>query len=252
MAPDPSSERRLSFEDAEAILTRAEKVELLGLLPNSSNYTFLARLETPGTKADDALAVYKPAEGESPLWDFSAGSLHRREVASYRLSRFLGWPLIPPTVTRQKGPMGVGSLQLFIQAESGRTYFRIREERPEELLPIALFDVLSNNADRKAGHHLLDEAGRLWVIDHGLTFHVDQKLRTIIWDFAGEPLPRPYRADLDRACSGLDSGELAASLKGLISARELHVLRRRVEGVLDPGWRFPSPNSAWSVPWPPV
>jgi uncharacterized repeat protein (TIGR03843 family) len=148
--------------------------------------------------------------------------------------------------------MGVGSLQLFIQAESGRTYFRIRDDRPEELLPIALFDVLTNNADRKAGHHLLDAAGRLWVIDHGLTFHVDQKLRTIIWDFAGEPLPRAYRSDLDRACAALQAGDLTTSLKGLISARELQVLRRRVEGVLDPGWRFPSPSSAWSVPWPPV
>ena len=252
MAPDPSSDRQLSFEDAEAVLLRAATVELLGLLPNSSNYTFLARLETPGTDADSALAVYKPAEGESPLWDFPAGSLHRREVASYRLSRFLGWPLIPPTVRRVKGPMGEGSLQLFIQAESGRAYFQIREDRTQELLPIALFDVLANNADRKAGHHLLDGAGRLWVIDHGLTFHVDQKLRTIIWDFAGEPLPPSYRADLERACGALESGELAASLKGLISAREVNVLRRRVEGVLDPSWRFPTPTSAWSVPWPPV
>ena len=252
MAPGPSSDRELSFQDAEAVLLRATSVQLLGLLPNSSNYTFLARLATPGTKADDALAVYKPAEGESPLWDFPAGSLHRREVAAYRFSRFLGWPLIPPTVTRPKGPMGAGSLQLFIQAESGRTYFRIREERTAELLPIALFDILANNADRKAGHHLLDEAGRLWVIDHGLTFHADQKLRTVIWEFAGERLPRRYRGDLERTCSALESGELATALKGLVSARELLVLRRRVEGVLDPGWRFPSPSSALSVPWPPV
>ena len=253
MDPGPSSERpQLGFEEAEEILLRAPKIELLGLLPNSSNYTFLARLELAGGSDDAALAVYKPAEGESPLWDFPAGSLHRREVAAYRLARFLGWPMIPPTVTRTEAPMGVGSLQLFLRAESGHAFFRVRDERHAELLPIALFDVLANNADRKAGHHLLDEGGRLWVIDHGLTFHVDQKLRTIIWDFAGEALPPPYRADLERALEGLRDGELSAGLKGLISAREVALLRRRVAGVLDPSWRFPSPTSGWSVPWPPV
>lgn len=253
MDPGRSSEPpQLSFEEAEEALLDATAIELLGLLPNSSNYTFLARLETAGIARGEALAVYKPAQGESPLWDFPSGSLHRREVASYRLARFLGWPLIPPTVTRRQAPMGVGSLQLFIRAESGRAFFQARDSSPEELVPVALFDVLTNNADRKAGHHLRDEGGRLWVIDHGLTFHADPKLRTIIWDFAGEPLPRPYRADLERAVAALDSGELPRALKGLISTRELTVLRRRVAGVLDRSWRFPSPSSGWSVPWPPV
>ncbi len=226
-------------------------MELLGLLPNSSNYTFLARLELSGDSGA-ALAVYKPAQGESPLWDFPAGSLHRREVAAYRLARFLGWPLIPPTVTRERAPMGVGSLQLFIEAESRNAFFDIRDDTPEELLPVALFDVLTNNADRKAGHHLRDGSGRLWVIDHGLTFHADPKLRTIIWDFAGEPLPPAFRSDLERASAALESGELRGRLRGLASARELQLLRRRVDGVLDRAWRFPAPSSAWSVPWPPV
>jgi hypothetical protein len=253
MDPGPSSDpRQLTFEEAEEVLLGAPAMELLGLLPNSSNYTYLARLETPGGPGGEALAVYKPAQGESPLWDFPSGSLHRREVASYRLARFLGWPLIPPTVTRREAPMGVGSLQLFIRAESGRTFFQVRDNSPEELVPVAIFDVLTNNADRKAGHHLRDGAGRLWVIDHGLTFHVDPKLRTILWDFAGEPLPAPFRADLERAAAGLDSGELPRALKGLITARELELLRRRVAGVLDPSWSFPSPTSGWSVPWPPV
>jgi hypothetical protein len=253
MDPGPSSEASLlSFEEAEEVLLGAPGMEILGLLPNSSNYTYLAQLQTPGVAGGEALAVYKPARGESPLWDFPGGSLHRREVAAYRLARFLGWPLIPPTVTRRKGPMGVGSLQLFIRAESGRAFFQARDHTPEELVPVALFDVLTNNADRKAGHHLRDAAGRLWVIDHGLTFHVDPKLRTIIWDFAGHPLPRPYRADLQRAATALDSGELAAALKGLITARELDLLRRRVNGVLDRSWCFPAPTSGWSVPWPPI
>ena len=253
MDPGPSSDpAQLSFEEAEQALLGASTIEVLGLLPNSSNYTFLARLETPGVAGGEALAVYKPAQGESPLWDFPNGSLHRREVASYRLARFLGWPLIPPTVTRKEAPMGVGSLQLFIRAESGRAFFQVRDNSPEELVPVALFDVLTNNADRKAGHHLRDGSGRLWVIDHGLTFHVDPKLRTIIWDFAGEPLPRAYRKDLDRAVAAFESGELPRALKGLITAREVELLRRRVVGVLDRGWRFPSPSSGWSVPWPPI
>jgi hypothetical protein len=253
MDPGPSSDpAQLSFEEAEEVLLGASTIELLGLLPNSSNYTFLARLETPGVAGGEALAVYKPAQGESPLWDFPNGSLHRREVASYRLARFLGWPLIPPTVTRREAPMGVGSLQLFIRAESGRVFFQVRDNSPEELVPVALFDVLTNNADRKAGHHLRDNSGRLWVIDHGLTFHVDPKLRTIIWDFAGEPLPRPYRKDLDRAMAAFETGELPRALKGLITAREVELLRRRVAGVLDRAWRFPTPTSGWSVPWPSI
>jgi hypothetical protein len=253
MDPGPSSERpQLSFEEAEEVLLLAPAIELLGLLPNSSNYTYLARLETPGVGGGEALAVYKPAQGESPLWDFPTGSLHRREVASYRLARFLGWPLIPPTVTRREAPLGVGSLQLFIRAESGRAFFQVRDNSPEELVPVALFDVLTNNADRKAGHHLRDGSGRLWVIDHGLTFHVDPKLRTILWDFAGEALPPIYRADLERAAAALASDELQGLLKGLITQRELGLLRRRVDGVLDPSWCFPSPSSGWSVPWPPI
>ena len=251
MDPGPSSERpQLSFEEAEQALLTAPGVELLGLLPHSSNYTFLARLELAGD--GETLAVYKPEQGESPLWDFPSGSLHRREVAAYRLARFLGWPLVPPTVTRERAPHGVGSLQLFIQAESRNAFFDIRDDSPEELLPVALFDVLTNNADRKAGHHLRDGSGRLWVIDHGLTFHADPKLRTIIWDFAGEPLPRAFRPDLERASAALESGELRRRLRGLVSGRELQLLRRRADGLLDPAWRFPEPSSAWSVPWPPV
>jgi hypothetical protein len=253
MDPGPSSDPpQLSFEEAEEVLRDAPGIELLGLLPNSSNYTFLARLDTPAVDGGEALAVYKPAQGESPLWDFPSGSLHRREVAAYRLARFLGWPLIPPTVTRREAPMGVGSLQLFIRAESGRAFFQVRDQSPEELLPVAIFDVVTNNADRKAGHHLRDGAGRLWVIDHGLTFHVDPKLRTILWDFAGEPLPAAYRGDLERAVSAFESGELPRQLKGLITAPELDLLRRRVAGVLDRSWCFPSPTSGWSVPWPPI
>jgi uncharacterized repeat protein (TIGR03843 family) len=252
MDPGRSSEAAEGdFEEAEALLLGSPAMEVLGLLPNSSNYTYLARLEPPEGGRTEALAVYKPAQGESPLWDFPTGSLHLREVASYRLARFLGWPLIPPTVTRRKAPMGIGSLQLYIPSDSGRAFFEVRDRDLAELLPVALFDVIANNADRKAGHHLRDGSGRIWVIDHGLTFHIDPKLRTILWDFAGEPLPAVYRPDLERALSSLEGG-LLLRLKGLLSVSELVLLRRRLEAVLEPRWRFPSPTSAWSVPWPPV
>ena len=248
----PSSDPEgLTFEEAEDLLLHSPVLEVVGLLPNSTNYTYLARLSRPG-RTGEMLAVYKPEQGESPLWDFPAGSLHRREVAAYRLSRALGWPLVPPTVTRRKGPLGIGSLQLFVEAESGRAFFNAASLDAAELVPVALFDVIANNADRKAGHHLRDSRGRVWVIDHGLTFHVDQKLRTILWDFAGEPLPKELRADVERVLGDFESGRLAAMFEDLIDDRERRVLERRLAGVLDRRWRFPSPSSAWSIPWPPV
>jgi uncharacterized repeat protein (TIGR03843 family) len=117
---------------------------------------------------------------------------------------------------------------------------------------VALFDVIINNADRKSGHCLFDAKDDVWVIDHGLTFHVDPKLRTVIWDFAGEPLPQELCGDLERALVEVDKGRLAKTLDGLLGPGEIRVLKRRMRRVLDPAWRFPEPTSAWSVPWPPI
>ena len=238
-----------SSDQTEALLRELPDVKLLGVLHGASNYTFLARL---GPHGDSGLqAVYKPARGESPLWDFEAGTLYRREVAAYELSRSLGWPNIPPTVVRRKAPHGVGALQLFIEAD-GR-HFLAQNDAPEETwLRIALFDVITNNADRKSGHCLFDAEDRVWVIDHGLTFHVDPKLRTVIWDFAGRPLPSDLCGDLERALIDVERGDAKARLAELIEPTEVRVLKRRMRAVLDPRWRFPSPGSAWSIPWPPV
>jgi len=112
--------------------------------------------------------------------------------------------------------------------------------------------VITNNADRKSGHCLFDQDDSVWVIDHGLTFHVDQKLRTVIWDFAGRELPRDVCGDVERALIEVERGALGRSLETLLSPGESRVLKRRLRGVLDPGWRFPEPTSAWSIPWPPV
>lgn len=241
--PGPSSEA------TERELEQLPELKVVGLLHGASNYTFLARLGPHGK--DGLRAVYKPARGESPLWDFEAGTLYRREVAAYELSKVLGWPRIPPTVVRRKAPHGVGALQLFIEAD-GRHFLSESRRRTSTWMRVALFDVITNNADRKSGHCLFDPDDNVWVIDHGLTFHVDPKLRTVIWDYAGRALPQDLCGDLERALMEVERGPFGKTLEGLINPEEVKVLTRRLRGVLDPAWKFPEPGSAWSIPWPPV
>ena len=240
---------RSSEHPAEGLLRDLPDVKLLGLLHGASNYTFLARLNPhPPT---GLRAVYKPARGESPLWDFDAGTLYRREVAAYELSKGLGWPRVPPTVIREKAPHGVGAMQLFIDADRRHFLGENRAHR-DTWVRVALFDVITNNADRKSGHCLFDEQGNVWVIDHGLTFHVEPKLRTVIWDFAGRPLPEALCGDVERTLVDVERGDLRKAIEQLLSPAEVRILKRRMRGVLDPKWRFPEPTSAWSIPWPPV
>jgi hypothetical protein len=245
--------RSFDAEAVEGALRGLPIIELKGLFRRSSNYTFLVELCAAGSAAPPMLAVYKPAEGESPLWDFPAGSLYRREVAAYLLAKQLGWPRVPPTVVREEAPHGVGALQMFVVAQSDRHYLASGGHPAGTWIEVALFDVLTNNADRKSGHCLTDADGAVWVIDHGLTFHVDPKLRTVIWDFAGQRVPPRLRADLLRLADSLaPGGESAGCLGELISRREMAVLRRRLHAMLQPAWELPHPTSAWSVPWPPV
>jgi len=249
MGPDPSFDP----EAAEQALLRLPCIQLEGLFRRSSNYTFLVRLqETDADVEEGMLAVYKPAQGESPLWDFPTGTLYRREVAAYLLARFLGWPRVPPTVVREEAPHGVGAVQMYVEADPSVHYLSSDRRPSETWLPVAVFDVVTNNADRKSGHCLTDPGGRIWMIDHGLTFHVEPKLRTVIWDFAGLRPTRALKSDLERAAASLESGELATSLGELLARRELTALRRRVAAVLSPAYELPHPSSAWSVPWPPV
>ena len=170
------------------------ELEVLGLLPNASNHTFLVR-----PRADDGehgiLAVYKPRRGETPLWDFPEGTLCAREVATYVVARTLGWPNVPATVLRD-GPFGIGSVQRFVPSEPDEHYFTLAERFPAEFRRVAAFDLVINNADRKAGHCLLGEDGRIHVVDHGVCFSDEPKLRTVIWDFIGEPIEETVREDL--------------------------------------------------------
>ena len=167
------------------------------------------------------------------------------------LSRQLGWPRIPPTVVRPEGPHGVGALQLFIDADRELHYFHSGGQPDRTWLEAAVFDVVANNADRKSGHCLIDRESGVWLIDHGLTFHTDYKLRTVIWDYAGREIPVELGEDLARAAAEID-GELGAELAELISRSELRLLQRRLAAAGKRGFQLPQPRSAWSVPWPPV
>lgn len=225
-------------------------LEILGLLPRSSNSTFLARA-TAGD--DETLVVYKPRRGETPLWDFPEGTLCRREVAAYVVARALGWPDVPPTVLRD-GPHGQGSVQLFVEFDPTEHYFTMAEEasRSDEFRRVAAFDLIVNNADRKSGHCLCArEDGRVFVVDHGVSFSVEPKLRTVIWEFAGEPLPDAVRRDAGRLAGELREGPLRAELCALLDAGEVDATARRAQAVSG-AERFPHPAGERPYPWPPV
>ncbi|MGH9101588.1 MAG: SCO1664 family protein, partial [Acidimicrobiales bacterium] len=169
-------------------------MELRGRMPWSSNATFLVSCTLGGV---EMAAIYKPSRGERPLWDFPGG-LDRREAAAYELSQLLGWDMVPETVLRGDGPLGPGSLQRFVEADFSQHYFTLVEDAShgEALRRIACFDLVANNADRKSGHCLLGTDGQIWAIDNGLCFHDQPKLRTVMWDFAGEPIPPAMLEDL--------------------------------------------------------
>lgn len=225
-------------------------LQLQGQFLSGSNYTFMSEVIFEDQKMT---AVYKPLRGEQPLWDFPTGSLSKREVAAFEVSELLGWDLVPPTIFRKKGPLGAGSLQQFIEADPEYHYFKFSAEDRQRLRPVALFDLLINNADRKGGHILKDADSHLWLIDHGICFHIEDKLRTVVWDFAGEPIPRNLLADLCRL-TGLEDDQrgVTQKLAGLLRGSEISMLIQRAQHLADLGV-FPTPlGSRRSYPWPPV
>jgi uncharacterized repeat protein (TIGR03843 family) len=229
-----------------ALLAKGE-LRLAGLLPRASNYTFLGEVVADGRTAP---VVYKPRGGETPLWDFPDGTLYRREVAAFVLSEALGWPNVPPTVSRD-GPHGVGSVQLFVRADPGSHYLTLRDRHPDVFRAVAAFDVVAGNGDRKAGHCLLGEDGHIWVVDHGLCFNADPILRTVIWDFAGEPVPEPLLEDLRRVERDLRNGPLRASMRDLLDLEEVEATAARAGELIEAG-TLPEPGPGRSVPWPPL
>ena len=225
------------------VLTRGE-LTVKGRLPWSSNATLLVEACHNGVTT---LGVYKPERGERPLWDFPRG-LFRRELAAWQLSEALGWGLVPLTVPRD-GPYGDGSVQLFIAADFEQHYFTLREDERhhDRLRRICAFDLVTNNADRKSGHCLLGEDGTIYAIDNGLCFHVEPKLRTVIWEFADEPLPPAILDDLKR----LAAKPLPPAVRQLLAPEECAVLLKRARALVKAG-RFPVDTIGRGYPWPPV
>jgi uncharacterized repeat protein (TIGR03843 family) len=244
--PQPTE---LTIATVLALLAQGD-LDVQGMLPWSSNYTLLATIRNNGIQG---LAVYKPRRGERPLWDFPRGTLCQREVAAYLLSESLGWALVPPTILRD-GPYGIGSVQLFINADQEAHLFTLQQEGGHEsaIERLAVFDVLANNADRKSGHCLKGIDGHMWAIDHGICFHVEPKLRTVLWDFAGQPIPVDILADLKALRARLRKGDAVVEMFGsLLATDELRALRRRLDRLIETR-KHPDAGLGRNIPWPPV
>lgn len=241
----------LASEAAAALETLQHgEIEVKGRFMWGSNYTFLTDVAYNDLKIQ---AVYKPSRGERPLWDFPSASLAHRETAAYIVSQALGLGMVPETVYRLEAPAGSGSLQRYIEHDPENHYFNFDEADHYRLRPVAIFDVLANNADRKGGHILMDESKHIWLIDHGLCFHTEDKLRTVVWDFAGDLIPdelldlvEQFRLQLQPDCP------LIQELEQHLSRGEIRALRRRTHWLLE-NKIFPHPDAdRRAYPWPPV
>ncbi|MFI5659522.1 SCO1664 family protein [Streptomyces sp. NPDC051684] len=275
-APERIPARRVS-DDRELLALGELHVE--GQIREASNAVLVCTVTHDGR---EARCVYKPVRGERPLWDFPDGTLAQREVAAYEVSEALGWGLVPPTVLRD-GPYGEGMCQLWIagpedEAAGQELLALVDREEPEEgwkaigfaevgegrtallvhadddrLRRLSVLDAVINNGDRKGGHLLVDAEGHLFGIDHGVTFNAEDKLRTLLWGWAGEPLTQEATGALEALRAALGAGEpLAARLGELITGAELEAVRERVAGLLKSG-RHREPGGDWpAIPWPPV
>lgn len=217
---------------------------MLGLLPYASNYTFLARV------GDGQRAVYKPTRGERPLWDFPPGTLAAREAAAYLVDAAGGFGIVPPTVLRDDLPIGPGSLQAFIEHDPEHHFFTLSETRLGDFEIFVAFDVVTNNADRKAGHVVQDAEGKLWSVDHGLTFNVEDKLRTVIWEFADRPITDRVVPRLERLIAAFDGDtSFKEQLGELLTETEIASTAARAKLLLRAG-RYPQPGGHRPYPWP--
>ena len=248
MIPDELAQQiELPAEDALVLLAAGE-LSIEGRLVDASNATFYCAVTSAGTTA---ACVYKPVAGERPLWDFPDGTLAEREVAAYEMSAATGWGIVPPTVYRD-GPLGPGMVQLWIAEDAEVDLLTlIRSRNNAQLRRIAVFDAIVNNADRKGGHLLPGPGGHVYGVDHGVTFHPEDKLRTVLWQWAGQRLPEDS-LDVLRALRADLAGPLGECLSQLLTARELRRTTRRVDRLLAEGIH-PEPGDDWPpVPWPPI
>jgi uncharacterized repeat protein (TIGR03843 family) len=237
----------------EAVLESLQNgaIELEGEFLHGSNYTFLTKVAP--REGEQILAVYKPQQGERILWDFPDNTLAHRETAAFLVSQALGWDFVPPTVYREDGPFGPGSVQLFVDHNPNYHYFTFSEEDFQRLKPVALFDLLINNADRKGSHMIFDDDKHLWLIDHGLCFNVEEKLRTVIWDFAGQEIPADLLNDLGALQEKLvPPSAFLEELQAHLDHEEINALARRAAHLTKLNtFPFP-PNDRRAYPYPPV
>ena len=274
-APERIPPRSVTTDEPLADLLTHGELTVRGRIREASNAALYCTISHDGREAS---CIYKPVAGERPLWDFPDGNLARREVAAYEVSEATGWGLVPPTVLRE-GPYGEGMVQLWIEVSpeaellalvdgeepeagwkaigfaevgDGQTALLVHAD-DERLRRLAVLDAVINNADRKGGHLLPTADGRLYAIDHGVTFNTENKLRTLLWGWAGEPL-EPEAVDVLKALQeslGAE-GALATRLSGLITPAELDATRARVAVLLETG-KHPEPSGEWpAIPWPPV
>jgi hypothetical protein len=244
---EPTARDSVTLDAASALeLLREGTLEVEGRLVDASNTTLYCSLSRDGLTA---ACVYKPVRGERPLWDFPDGTLAAREVAAYVVSSALGWDVVPPTVLRD-GPYGEGMVQLWIDGDENVDLGRlIRADRPA-LRRMAVFDAVVNNADRKGGHLIPVPGGHVYGVDHGVSFHQQDKLRTVLWSWAGQPLPDEAVDALSELRAALE-GPLDTTLSALLTRREVAAVRRRVDRLLTRRC-YPEPSGDWpAVPWPP-
>jgi hypothetical protein len=236
----------LGEDDALALLSHGE-LTVEGRLIDASNATLYCAVSLDGVTA---ACVYKPEAGERPLWDFPDGTLARREAAAYAVSASTGWGVVPPTVRRDEGPFGAGMVQLWIDVPDDVDMRAVLRTWKPALQHLVAFDAVINNADRKGGHLLPTAGGHLYAVDHGVSFHVEDKLRTILWTWAGEPLTEECADTLLRLRAELDA-ELGGRLRTLLTTAEVRATRRRLDRLLASGC-FPEPRGDWpATPWPP-
>ncbi|MCH2311506.1 MAG: phosphatidylinositol kinase [SAR202 cluster bacterium] len=228
-------------------LLESAKIVSGGELLIGSNSTFLVNLEAYDGKI--MRAIYKPREGERPLYDYPDKTLYRREYATFLMSQFLGWPNIPLTVIRE-GPLGIGTLQRFVHFDPNKDYFTLRVNRLADMASVSLFDFLVNNGDRKGGHLIEDLKGKIWSIDHGLTFHNEFKLRTVMFEYCGKSVPKEFIDDAKSLVFQLESKQAPYDiLAEQISNVEIDALISRLQLIIEKP-QHPVLDPYFDVPWP--
>jgi hypothetical protein len=238
------------FDKLKSIFQHGD-LELKGQFMLGSNYTFLVDVRY---QEKTYTAVYKPCKGEQPLWDFPENSLAQREVAAYLVSECLGFHFVPFTTLRDDGPYGAGSIQQYIEYDPDYHYFNFSDDDKRLLKPVVLFDLLVNNADRKGGHVFFENGThKLFAIDHGICFHEDDKLRTVLWDFAGQKIPDELLFRLSSFLSPPSSDlDLPRLLQPYLTPREISALCARAELILQRGLFPRQPRDRRAMPWPPL